>query len=321
MHYSVRTTTLLRLCLCFIAAFIGILNSSSPLSASPCCTDFNSRGLSEFSACPHAPNIHIRNSNKGRQAPDDRFLELIDRPNASAACGPSCTKDWTAAGPGCIDFCFDVRVIEDACDPTLPACQENDGWVPITPSFQISSGPLRAQFTASKEISDDLGPNGGWHTFCAPVAELDSEGNLPSNEDGQWEMIEGTSDQWTELLTNVDEVILPVDFIPVAGERLGYDNLCFRNTDCPKSCEGICCTGACCVGEQCLQTTQGYCEKNGGSFRGVGSECTLRYCLTAQHCFPTTEGGCEKAGGQLLASRLECSVRQHNPQGPHTGTQ
>lgn len=202
----------------------------------PCCVDFDDGTTNGFGPCPTAPNINVSVATPGPSGdPTDSYLRLRDLSGGSLACGNACTGDWTQMADGpCAAFCFDFRVFEDGCVPSIPDCAANGGWIPITPRIIISNGTVSAVFKASFDVTDDVGPNPGWVTVCAPIGLLDSSGNLPNNDDGAWIMSGGApNSDWNSLITNVTEIRLPIDFTANPAEVAGYDNLCLRTDVCP----------------------------------------------------------------------------------------
>ncbi|MDY7107991.1 MAG: hypothetical protein SYC29_05075 [Planctomycetota bacterium] len=202
----------------------------------PCCLDFNDQTTMGFAPCPDAPNVDVIVNTPGPSGdPDDYYLETRDLSGGSRACGPPCINDWrVAAEDGCGALCWDYIVIEDSCVPGIPECDENGGWIPITPRMIIQSGTIRAVFRANFFVTDPDGPNPGWHEVCAPIALLDDDGNLPGNEFGAWEMLDGApNSDWDVLLSNVTEIVLPVEFTSNPAEVSGWDNICLRDDVCP----------------------------------------------------------------------------------------
>jgi hypothetical protein len=87
-------------------------------------------------------------------------------------------------------------------------------------------------FKANFTVTEDQGANPGWHNICAPLALL-SGGNLPSNANGAWSMLDNNPNTaWNTLLTNITDVQLPIDFTSNPAEEVGYDNICIRQQAC-----------------------------------------------------------------------------------------
>lgn len=202
----------------------------------PCCIDFNDGTTNGFGPCPTAPQITVTTATPGPSGnASDFYLRLRDLSGSSLACGAACIGDWVAMADGpCGAFCFDFRLFEDGCVPSIPECAANGGWIPIAPRVIISNGTVRAVFVASFTVTDANGPNPGWVSVCAPIGLLDSSGNLPNNDDGAWVMVGGApNSDWNSLITNVTEIQLPIDFTGNPAEIAGYDNLCIRTDVCP----------------------------------------------------------------------------------------
>jgi len=202
----------------------------------PCCVDFNDGTTNGFGPCPDRPQVDVTVDAPGPSGdPDDFFLRLRDLSGASLACGDACAGNWLEMSDGgCAALCFDFRVFEDGCVGGIPECVDNGGWIPITPRIVISNGSVSAVFKASFDVTDDNGPMPGWVTVCAPIGPLDSNGNLPNNDDGAWIMSGGApNSDWNSLISNVTEIKLPIDFTGNPAEVAGYDNICFREDVCP----------------------------------------------------------------------------------------
>ena len=214
---------------------LSVVSWAQPVPV-PCCTGFDDGTLHGYAPCIGQPNVEISLRTPGPAGAGDVYLHAVDQPHASLICaGPDCLGDWTeVAESGCGAFCFQVKVFEDACFPGWPDCDANGGWLPCHPHVYIYSGSIRAIFIVSNPafITDTGGPNPGWHRICAPIA-LASDGVLPSNSYGHWEMIYGAPDDWNGLIGNVTQISFPVDFTGTAGEELGYDNICLRDDVCP----------------------------------------------------------------------------------------
>lgn len=136
----------------------------------------------------------------------------------------------------CHRLCFDVNLLYDSCNSE------------VHPSIRLQGGTpdyFQATFKAYNIMTNKDGISPGWRRVCAPVKNIDSNGNLPSNENGYWIMgsqhntLSGFSSDtvgstppnstWPFLLSNIAAIILPVDFTGMPTERIGYDNICMEN--------------------------------------------------------------------------------------------
>eukprot|EP00956_Cyclotella_meneghiniana_P045442 scaffold369182_cov146-Cyclotella_meneghiniana.AAC.1 len=109
--------------------------------------------------------------------------QLMDQAYGSLACGtdPSYTGDWTAwtGDLMCHELCFDVALLYDIQN------------VETNPIIILQGGApdyYRATFKAHEVMTDADGSSPGWRRICAPIRGLDSDGSLPSNDDGYWIM-------------------------------------------------------------------------------------------------------------------------------------
>ena len=127
-------------------------------------------------------------------------------------------------------FCWDFRVFDDA----------NSGEITLlSPSIILVNNPnnlnspnvnanIRAIFRSSFTTTE----NAGWLHTCAPIGLCDAAGNLPSNEFGYWEMLDGGDcNDWDALIQDVTAIVLPIDYYPNPSEDIGWDNFCFQNCD------------------------------------------------------------------------------------------
>jgi hypothetical protein len=209
-----------------------------------CCVDFNDNNLHGWSG----QNVNISLNTPGPSGqPNDIYLHARDLSGASfITAPPTCTllANWTdVLRTGCGAFCFDLRIFVDGCDVGAPCDPTGalNGHLNITPSFILISDPdgpggnppIRARFLASFTVTENGGANPGWHHLCAALALLDSSGNLPTNNDGSWQMLDSRpNSDWNTLLTNVTEIQFPVDFTANPAEEIGYDNFCLRDDVC-----------------------------------------------------------------------------------------
>lgn len=158
------------------------------------------------------------------------FIETTDQSGASYFFNTDSTYigDWgDLMTDSCGSLCFDIKFIYqgNVFNGTSP---------PLTmqPSITIESGTFIASFVPWNTIT----VGDGWHSYCAPLKYLNSDGTLPSNSDGRWIISAGTASDWNTILGNVTRVRLPCDPSSYQSERIGYDNICIKNTgDCVPS--------------------------------------------------------------------------------------
>lgn len=165
--------------------------------------------------------------------------------DGSVACGTGSeyTGDWSAwTEQSCHELCFDINIFFVCTVPFL-GCDDTR----VQPSIRLQGGPpnyLRADF----KVYDFMTETDGWRRICAPLGSLDSDGNLPSNEIGYWVMgprhnvLAGSTTlsygaspspntTWTDLLSDITAIMLPIDFNGQTSERFGYDNICLVESE------------------------------------------------------------------------------------------
>ncbi|MCP3915845.1 MAG: hypothetical protein GY711_09835 [bacterium] len=206
---------------------IGDIAITCPVE-DPCCFDFNDQTTQGFVPCPQAPNVNVTTGSPGPSgSAQDHFLLLDDLAGPSLACGPApCAGDWRQLGP-CAALCFDERIIEDGVTGTF---------LPLPPRITITNGSIRAAWVANFTITDDEGPNPGWHSVCAPIRPLGLSGQPPVSTSGAWQMLDGAPDSdWDVLLANVTEIQLAGDPVGTQNELFAWDNICLRDDVCDYS--------------------------------------------------------------------------------------
>ncbi|MDB4780777.1 hypothetical protein OAG44_01750, partial [bacterium] len=122
----------------------------------------------------------VQNANSGNQ-----FLTASDASGGSGVQGPAPQAgNWNKLLEGglCLELCWDVQLLNDGHPGTIAS-----GPTSIT---IISGSGKRATFTTLSHITDTnpAGDPTDWYTFCAPVKELDANGDLPSNAQGFWSL-------------------------------------------------------------------------------------------------------------------------------------
>jgi protocatechuate 3,4-dioxygenase beta subunit len=185
----------------------------------PNCTDFENNSLSGWQGNNTSVSIQQNGNN--------HFIQTTDQAGASSFFNSSkpLNGNWTNLfANGCGSLCFDVSFLYGG--------NPYNGVNPpqtFVPYIVIQGGGFSAAFITNIPIS----VGDGWHSYCAPLSFLNSDGTLPSNSDGHWVMSVGTANDWNTLLTNVTSVRLPVDPTSYQNEKFGFDNICLNNTgDC-----------------------------------------------------------------------------------------
>ena len=206
----------------------------------PCCIDFNDPDQGGISG-QFVEDLEIRYPGPSGD-PADGYLHAKDDSGGSWAFlsdpadgTPSCFGNWKELlGPGrCLELCWDVNLLTDG---------DNSQVIAKPARITIWSGSLRATFRTFVNITEGGGPNNGWYTFCAPIALPDSDGNLPSNVDGEWIMNDANGDpapaaDFTKLLCNVDKIGFFVDYHSSQTEEWCWDNVCLQEGECPDCME------------------------------------------------------------------------------------
>ncbi|KAF0152271.1 MAG: Cna B domain protein [Ignavibacteria bacterium] len=195
----------------------------------PNCTDFENNSLGGWQANNISTSFHQNGSNT--------YIQTTDKAGVSTFFTTSApfVGNWTSLfANGCGSLCFDINFIYggDVYNGVTPPQT-------LTPYIALEGAGFKASFVANQSVS----VGGGWRTYCAPLSFLNSDGTLPSNSDGYWIMTAGTASDWNTLLTNVTKVRLLADPTSFQGEKIGYDNICLKNTgDCnsPSRTGSIC---------------------------------------------------------------------------------
>ena len=211
-------------------------------STLPCCIDFND-GLNTQAVTGQAvQDLGIQFPGPSGEQ-DDGYLSARDASGASwvylqdpGGDTPSdCFGPWKdLLSPGrCLELCWDVNLITDG---------DSSQVIAKPAQITIWSGNLRAIFRTSTDIIENGGPNNGWYSFCAPIALADSDGNLPSSDQGAWTMTDADGnpappEEWNKLLCNVDRIGFPVDYHSSISEEWCWDNICLQERPCPEPCE------------------------------------------------------------------------------------
>lgn len=193
-------------------------------SLTPFCTTFEDGTTGGWQPNNILTTVQSTGGNPGR------FIETTDQYGASYFFNTDSTYigDWgDLMQDSCGSLCFDIKFIYEG--------NEYNGTTPpltMQPSITIESGSFIASFIPWNTIT----VGDGWHSYCAPLKYLNSDGTLPSNSDGRWVISSGTASDWNTILGNVTRVRLPCDPSSYQNERIGYDNICIKNTgDCVPS--------------------------------------------------------------------------------------
>ena len=153
------------------------------------------------------------------------YADLNDQSGASNFVAPPAFRgNWITFAGGCGELCFEINVVDDGLQTSLAE----------RPQFTISNGNGK---TASFRVNGIV-EGSGWHTVCAPIGPLDSNGNLPSNGQGNWVLgANTTAGDWQNLITNVQDFRFAVDFAssPSPTEHLQLDTICFRQAGCARA--------------------------------------------------------------------------------------
>jgi len=206
----------------FVACLIAL--AASPVGAtSPVCTSFNNLQLNGWAPAFIAPFVILAPSPGGPGGPLDACLRCYDDAGASLLEAPSAYRgSWRDLL--CGEFCYDMKIDVDG------------GVQSVFPYFIVTSGSLRAQWTANVAITGPTGANPGWHHICAQLGPVIGN-QLPSNNQGSWQMLDGApNSSFSTLMTNVTNVYFPVDYGPSPSEQTLYDNFCLSMLPC--SCDG-----------------------------------------------------------------------------------
>ncbi|MBA4407699.1 hypothetical protein C0389_10520, partial [bacterium] len=197
---------------------IGI-NFGNKEILNPNCTDFENGTSNGWQVNNTLMSIQQNGNN--------HFIQTTDQSGASSFYNTSkpLIGNWTnLISNGCGSLCFDVNFLYGG----NPFNGVNPPQT-FTPYIAIEGNGFSAAFVVNNPIT----VGDGWHSYCAPLSYLNSDGTLPSNSDGYWVMGVGTANDWNTLLSNVTKVRLPVDPTSYQAEKFGYDNICLKNTgDC-----------------------------------------------------------------------------------------
>ena len=205
-----------------LAGAVGVADLALA-QAGPVCSRFDS-SLDGWGPCSTHPNVNVITSTAGGLTATNPYLRIIDHSGASAVCSNDVKYrgDWVERMGGCGEFCFDFKVFHAGYPPAL-----------VTPQFSIYDGSgNRAVFAANFTMT----ATDPWRqTICAPIRLIQPGESLPSSASGAW-TISGSSSYnalWNAIITNVANVMLPIDFTAQPSEIVGYDNLCMNPAACP----------------------------------------------------------------------------------------
>jgi len=196
----------------------------SPLA--PFCTDFEDGTPGGWQVNNALKTIKPTGGHPGQ------YIETTDQSGSSYFFNvdSTYTGNWgDLMTDSCGSLCFDVNYIYNGDDYYYTTDSFSSPPLTMQPYIAIEGSGFAATFVTWNIIS----VGDGWHTYCAPLKYLNSDGTLPSNSDGHWVMTPGSEVNWNSLLSNVTKVRLRVDVQNYQNERIGYDNICIKNTgDC-----------------------------------------------------------------------------------------
>ena len=260
------------------AAFFGVAAPGG--AAAQVCTTFDDGDLAGFEGLNAAARIcnqagqsdHpacLDPGGSGGPYPDGAYLQTADQSGGSGVTftAPEDTRpggeDGGAGGgeaeghddalftgdlSNACELSYDVRMFRDNGNIANTA-------VPWAPIFAISDSPgvntgIGAIFRASFTITEDGGPDEGWHNVSVPIGPSVA-GAPPTGPDGSWEIRNNGSASanpgadWDALIANVAWLRWPTDINsattsggpPSSGphEVFGYDNFC-RVACAPEPC-------------------------------------------------------------------------------------
>jgi hypothetical protein len=198
-----------------------------------CCTGYDDQSLHGWGPCPPPDdNVTIWIDQPGFTGiGSDYYLHAKDESNSTAICAPQdCLGDWTVFFPGGnTALSYYVRIIEDGCSPPSWPCPPN-GYSDIYYAVDIKSPSDRAIFRPNFPITDDGGPNSGWHHFLAPLNGPVNANGVPTNAYGTWQMDPALpapwGPRWDALVQNVVALRFFLDWQTNQLEEIGLDSIC-----------------------------------------------------------------------------------------------
>lgn len=170
--------------------------------------------------CADLQYTNIGSQNGG----NDIYLRSFDRGCSDASSWAfnsiDYVGDWSNAG-SCL--CFDFRIFKGGGQNSTPS--------PLY-IYSGASDPFNATYRAVFRPTNSILISDEWVTLCPPIS-LSSNGELPSNESGRWEMspASGTAQDWDNLISNVSGIAFAIDITSSPTEEFGYDNICLDT--CP----------------------------------------------------------------------------------------
>jgi hypothetical protein len=210
----------------------------------PRCQDFSNGTLNGWQPDPAAPNIGINVAQPGPSGPaGDYYVRVSDQSGPSLVmAGSEFNGNWScySCSTCCGEFSYDYRVFSDGCPcPGDPRCTNLVGGAQqVVPRFQLV-GCNGKSFTFTWTyftVTEDSGPNPGWHKITAPLGQV-AAGSLPFSQYGVWTPGTGTTTaDWCSVLQNVCKITFSPDFTSCQSEVIGIDNVCLSySTNCAKS--------------------------------------------------------------------------------------
>lgn len=219
----------------FVAALVlcpAIVRAQN-IPSLPCCIDFNDASTPGYTISgSFVEDLEIRYPGFSGAAADG-YLHAKDDSGGSWARlrpqndgNPNCFGDWKSLiQPGrCVELCWDVNLVTDG---------DNSQTIAKPAAIHIWFGGVRAVFVTNDTIDED----GGWYSFCAPIALANADGTLPSNDTGYWVMNDANGNPlgpqaWNDLLCNIDQIAFTVDYHSYQTERWCWDNICLKDGPC-----------------------------------------------------------------------------------------
>lgn len=187
------------------------------------CEDFSHSNFGGWQSNPADPDILTLSQPGPSGDPGDIFLHVTEASNETFLLNTNnYDGNWLTLG-SC--FCFDVIAISGV-----------DQSIPLRFTLVIEGG---LQGTAKFEFNQTVDETMGWVKFCAPIDQCTGS-NLPSNDNGQWELSGGGSScsVWNSIISNVTSVKIEYDDINFTNEVVGFDNICLG--DCGEKSSSCC---------------------------------------------------------------------------------
>ncbi|MBS1494832.1 MAG: hypothetical protein JST55_15060 [Bacteroidetes bacterium] len=209
------------------------------------CNDFENNNISNwltynnFNGVITTQTSNLVMSTPGSNTPSSNYaLNITDVYGSTFIYNPvDFAGDYTQKLGNCLCFDFKLTTNDEGAfvHPRIFLVQNFNTSQPIAWG---TNPTLAATFTATATITQ----NSNWVHVCAPI-DLCSNGSLPSNSDGSWQMLNnGTCNDWQTLLSNVSGLMFSVDMSGWGGtEIFDIDNVCITNCSWPPPSGGNVC--------------------------------------------------------------------------------